>query len=101
MNYSTANIDDSFGPVYAQYLDFTRLFEDAIFAILPSALFLCILPWRVSWLLQEPRKVSGSALHAGKIVCFPNLFHDQSHNDNDRSRGRETRLRTTLIYPNR
>lgn len=66
----TANVDDSFGPVTAQYFDFTRLFEDTILAILPSALFLCIFPLRASWLLRQPRKVSGSALHSSKIVCF-------------------------------
>ena len=69
MNSSMGDIDDSFGPIYAQYFDFTRLFEDTVLAILPSALLLCIIPWRVLWLSQEPRKVSGSALHANKIVC--------------------------------
>ena len=63
-----ANVDDSFGPVTAQYFDFTRLFEDTVLAILPCALFLFIFPLRASWLLQQPRKVAGSALHSRKIV---------------------------------
>lgn len=97
MNSSTVNLDDSFGPVYAQYFDFTRLFEDTILSILPCVCFLCILPWRISWLLQEPRKVSGSALHAGKVVCFPGSTRDHMTEIEER----EIELKIELIYLNR
>jgi hypothetical protein len=65
------DVDNTFGPVAAQYFDFTRLFEDSIFGIAPAGALLCLLPFRASWLLRQPRKVSGSPLHASKIVIVP------------------------------
>lgn len=61
-------MDDRFGPVVAQYFDFTRLFEDTIFSLAPSVLFLCVFPLRMFWLWGKPRKVTGGALQTNKMV---------------------------------
>ncbi|WPG98015.1 hypothetical protein R9X50_00079900 [Acrodontium crateriforme] len=62
--------DNQFGPVIPADFDFTRLFEDTILSIGPSALFLCIVPFRLLFLRNKPRKVVGGVLHYVKLVTF-------------------------------
>ena len=66
---AAVDVDDTFGPVIAQYFDFTRLFEDTILSIGPSLLFLGAFPLRVLWLWNKPRTVTGGILHSNKLVC--------------------------------
>ena len=73
---SSATIDDnSFGPFIdfpgKVTFDFTLLFEETILSILPSALFLLLVPPRILRLWWTPRKVTGSYLQTIKIVGFP------------------------------
>jgi len=51
-------------------LDFTPLFEDTILSILPSAILLILLPFRILALRRRPRKVAKSSLHGNKLVCY-------------------------------
>ncbi|KAH0437695.1 ABC multidrug transporter [Colletotrichum camelliae] len=49
-----ASVDfDAFGPQLTGRFDFTLYFEQAILSIVPSALFLAILPCRITWLLRR------------------------------------------------
>jgi ATP-binding cassette subfamily C (CFTR/MRP) protein 1 len=72
---SSATIDDNgFGP-FIKFpgkvtFDFTLLFEETILSILPSALFLLLIPPRILRLWRAPRKVTGSYLQTIKLVCF-------------------------------
>lgn len=65
----TFNSSD-FGPAATEHFDFTPLFEDSILSILPSALFLCVLPVRLWVLGRESRKVARKArgLYGNKLV---------------------------------
>ncbi|GAB7351131.1 hypothetical protein MBLNU459_g1589t2 [Dothideomycetes sp. NU459] len=51
--------DNVFGPIIdgCNHVDFTLLFEQTIFSILPSTLLLFVAPLRVSEILQKPVKV--------------------------------------------
>ena len=40
--------------------DFTPAFEDAVFCIVPSAIFLAVSLQRLFWLAKQPRKVAKS-----------------------------------------
>jgi ATP-binding cassette, subfamily C (CFTR/MRP), member 1 len=70
---SSATVDDNqFGP-FIEFpgkvtFDFTLLFEETILSILPSALFLLLVPPRILRLCRTPRKVTGSYLQTVKIV---------------------------------
>ncbi|GJC78756.1 ABC transporter atnG [Colletotrichum liriopes] len=49
-----ASVDfDAFGPQLTGRFDFTLYFEHAVLSIIPSALFLAILPCRITWLFQR------------------------------------------------
>lgn len=65
-------VDDTFGP-YAHGcrggFDFTLLFEEAILSILPLALLLIIIPFRISYLVRRTIKVNRSLLLPTKLVC--------------------------------
>lgn len=52
----------SFGPATSKGFDFTPLFEDTIFSLLPSALLLLILPYRIIILYDQRQKVSSGGL---------------------------------------
>ncbi|KAJ5806253.1 uncharacterized protein N7503_003855 [Penicillium pulvis] len=59
----------SFGPATSTGFDFTPLFEDAIFSLLPSALLLLILPYRIITLYGQRQKVSsGGFLRESKSI---------------------------------
>jgi hypothetical protein len=65
----------SFGPTTPKEFDFTPLFEDVVLSIVPSAILLLAVPFRVFFLHGKPRKVSWSALHDHKLVSglFPSV----------------------------
>lgn len=65
--------DDSFGPTVGNPscrggFDFTLLFEDSIFSIAPSALFLLVAPVRVIQLYKKNDKIRWPSLQAVKMV---------------------------------
>jgi hypothetical protein len=63
--------DNQFGPrVLSQCrsFDFTLLFEDAIFALLPAALFLVLAAFRAPVLIRGPVKVTSHRLATWKLV---------------------------------
>ncbi|KAK1504420.1 uncharacterized protein CCOS01_16872 [Colletotrichum costaricense] len=55
--------DDYFGPQVRGYFDFTVLFEQSILSILPSALFILLVPVRISSLLRN-----GIRVRSGKLL---------------------------------
>ncbi|KAJ5117987.1 hypothetical protein N7526_011010 [Penicillium atrosanguineum] len=72
--------DDQFGPrVISQCrpFDFTLLFEDAIFAILPAGLFLVLAAFRATVLIRGPVKVTSHRLATWKLIALAHLlvFH--------------------------
>jgi hypothetical protein len=60
----------NFGPSATGSFDFTRVFENAVLSILPSALFLILAPPRLFWLMKEPYKVTKSQRSIFKLVCL-------------------------------
>lgn len=64
----------SFGPTVPERFDFTPLFEDTLLSIVPSALLLLVLPARLFFLRDQPRKVLRSSLHSQKLVCFSEII---------------------------
>jgi ATP-binding cassette, subfamily C (CFTR/MRP), member 1 len=64
--------DDTFGPfvesISRTSFDFTRLFEESVFSIGPSALLLLVAPFRILHLSKAPRRVARSPLAIGKLV---------------------------------
>ncbi|ORY11757.1 hypothetical protein BCR34DRAFT_455438, partial [Clohesyomyces aquaticus] len=69
-----AAVDNSFGPYAGEScrggFDFTLFFEDTILSILPLALILCILPFRVFYLWKKTTKVSRSLLLPTKLLTW-------------------------------
>lgn len=60
---------ESFGPATSMSFDFTPLFEDTILSLLPSALLLLILPYRIISLYgQRPKVSSGGFLRESKSL---------------------------------
>ncbi|KAG4443574.1 hypothetical protein IFR05_000951 [Cadophora sp. M221] len=59
---------NSFGPTVPNEFDFTILFENTILSILPSALLLIVIPFRIFTLYGKPRKVSKSFLYENKLL---------------------------------
>jgi hypothetical protein len=68
--------DDTFGPTVRfqscrDGFDFTLLFEESIFTILPAALLLCALPLRFRSIYRRADMVRGSRLRLMKLVSQP------------------------------
>lgn len=66
-----ANSDNQFGPridTDCRVFDFTLLFEDTFFTILPATLFLLLLPLRLRTLCRAPSKVTTYRLAIYKLV---------------------------------
>ncbi|KAK2021515.1 hypothetical protein LX32DRAFT_631562 [Colletotrichum zoysiae] len=64
-----ASVDfDAFGPQLTGQFDFTLYFEQAILSIVPSALFLAIIPCRVAWLLRSHSIPCSGWLLLAKLV---------------------------------
>lgn len=63
--------DSSFGPAVAschRAFDFTLLFEDLVFGIIPSAVFIVCAAPRFYYLCKSPVVVASSQLHRIKLV---------------------------------
>jgi ATP-binding cassette subfamily C (CFTR/MRP) protein 1 len=65
---------DSFGPTIPKGFDFTLLFQDSVLSILPSAMLLLIIPFRIWSLRGKPRKVHRSPIYENKLVRCECLF---------------------------
>ncbi|KAF4779309.1 hypothetical protein HER10_EVM0002693 [Colletotrichum scovillei] len=61
--------DDYFGPQVRGYFDFTILFEQSILSILPSALFILLVPVRISSLLRNGIRVRSGRLLWLKLLA--------------------------------
>lgn len=72
--------DRAFGPqvaVSCRAFDFTLYFEDTVFAILPTAALLLLLPLPLGFLLRNPKVVKRSKLLTVKLVgsgSLPSLY---------------------------
>ncbi|KAJ4410259.1 hypothetical protein N0V85_003986, partial [Neurospora sp. IMI 360204] len=69
--------DSQFGPrvdVACREFDFTLLFEDGFFMLLPAALFLLFVPWRFWSLWKSPVKLTSRRLAIGKLTLLSALF---------------------------
>jgi ATP-binding cassette, subfamily C (CFTR/MRP), member 1 len=67
-DYEYADIN-SFGPAAAGTFDFTPLFEDTMFSLVPSALLLLVLPYRLYSLKgRRPKVARGGFLHDSKLL---------------------------------
>ncbi|KAJ5091112.1 hypothetical protein NUU61_005982 [Penicillium alfredii] len=71
--------DNRFGPqvlVQCRPFDFTLLFENVVFAVVPAAVFLLAISARIPVLVRSPVKVTSHKLAAWKLVSF---FHQAIH----------------------
>ncbi|KAK3949643.1 P-loop containing nucleoside triphosphate hydrolase protein [Pseudoneurospora amorphoporcata] len=69
--------DKQFGPqvdVACREFDFTLLFEDGFFMLLPAALFLLFVPGRLWSLWKSPVKLNSRRLAVGKLTLLSALF---------------------------
>ncbi|KAJ9151149.1 putative Multidrug resistance-associated protein [Pleurostoma richardsiae] len=69
--------DAGFGPrvdINCRSFDFTLLFEDAFFQVLPAALFLLLLPARLQYLRTTPVKLQSYRLAIWKLLLLGLLF---------------------------
>jgi ATP-binding cassette subfamily C (CFTR/MRP) protein 1 len=64
-----AALDNSFGPQYCDQFDFTLLFEQTIFQILPCTLLVIIVPLRALQLRRQKVKTSTNLVKAVKIIA--------------------------------
>ncbi|PQE32692.1 ABC multidrug transporter protein [Rutstroemia sp. NJR-2017a WRK4] len=73
MNQSSVCVDDTFGPVIhgcRENFDFTLLFEQSFFSILPSLLFILLSSRRIYSLRAQPRRVSGTSTQNSKLLLI-------------------------------
>lgn len=67
--------DDTFGPFVDASCrggyDFTILFEEAVFCLVPVLILLLALPLRLKSLFSRPRRVRVTKFHYAKLVCSP------------------------------
>lgn len=71
------HLDNVFGPQVNQScrsFDFTLLFEDAFFIMLPAALLLLLLPPKIQSLRRSSVKLTTMRLAAIKTVCIERLL---------------------------
>ncbi|KAF7919657.1 hypothetical protein EAE99_008509 [Botrytis elliptica] len=71
MNQSSVCTDDGFGPIIhgcREDFDFTLLFEQSFFSILPSIIFILISSQKVYSLWTQPRRVSGTSTQFFKLL---------------------------------
>ncbi|KAK0391974.1 hypothetical protein NLU13_1472 [Sarocladium strictum] len=74
-----ASVDfDAFGPQLTGRFDFTLYFEQTILSILPSALFLAIVPCRLIWLLRKHSIPASGWLLLAKLATCIILFSLQA-----------------------
>ncbi len=72
--------DDTFGPVLGPEsdgcynFDFTLVFEESIFSIVPCAIVLPLAAVRLYFLLRRPVSVRWQLLQAAKLVCRSSIW---------------------------
>ena len=68
--------DRSFGPPIpgCHYLDFTLLFEQVVFGIIPSACFLPAVAWRLFQLLGQSRKIRWTSNQHAKVSVWVKII---------------------------
>ncbi|RAK99825.1 P-loop containing nucleoside triphosphate hydrolase protein [Aspergillus ibericus CBS 121593] len=68
--------DRTFGPPIhgCHYLDFTLLFEQVVFSIIPSACFLPAVAWRLLQLLGQSRKITLTANQHSKVSILVKII---------------------------
>ncbi|KAE9376787.1 putative ATP-binding cassette transporter [Stipitochalara longipes BDJ] len=59
---------DVFGPTIPEGFDFTLLFQDSLLSILPSAILLIVIPFRIWSLRGKTRKVHRSLIYENKLL---------------------------------
>ncbi|KAH7346292.1 putative ATP-binding cassette transporter [Rhexocercosporidium sp. MPI-PUGE-AT-0058] len=77
MSQNLTNFEEGlhqFGPTTTDIFDFTPLFENIFLSIVPSALLLLVLPFRLFFLRKESKKVSRSLLQGSKLVTILIIF---------------------------
>lgn len=93
---SCPEIDNTF-QLYAEHcrdgFDFTLIFEQTIFGLLPLGLLLLISPFRILHLLPQCKKVYQSLLLSFKIVGFPSFFRPHQNGI------RTSRRMITILIP--
>ncbi|EGZ74846.1 P-loop containing nucleoside triphosphate hydrolase protein [Neurospora tetrasperma FGSC 2509] len=90
--------DRQFGPrvnAACREFDFTLLFEDGFFMLLPAVLFLLSVPWRFWSLWKSPVKLTSRRLAIGKLTLLSALFTLHVLNTIYTTKS----LRTTLSLP--
>ena len=68
-----SSAEDAFGPSVEgcfDDFDFTLLFEESILTIVPLAIFLVILPFRLVYLCKRKKVARGGLLHISKLVSL-------------------------------
>jgi ATP-binding cassette, subfamily C (CFTR/MRP), member 1 len=68
--------DNSFGPrinILCRPFDFTLLFEDAFFTVLPTTLLMLVLPPRLRFLQKVPIKLESYKLAIYKLVTIQTI----------------------------
>lgn len=73
----SAGADNLLGPRIdksCRSFDFTLLFEDAFFSVIPACVFLLLLPVHLWQLIKMPTKVKSYALATWKLVRAPTLL---------------------------
>lgn len=81
MSVNCVAIDDSWGPWAGPCrggLDFTLLFEESIFSILPTAVLILTVPLYATWLRGRTKKARKGLLLPLKEVRDPNVNPVQS-----------------------
>ncbi|GKT96370.1 LOW QUALITY PROTEIN: ABC transporter [Colletotrichum tofieldiae] len=66
--------DDYFGPQVRGYFDFTVLFEQSMLSILPTALFILLAPFRVTYLLRNDARIRPGRVLWLKLVFRPHVM---------------------------
>lgn len=73
----TPAADADFGPIVSQHcrggFDFTLVFEQSIFVLVPGCIMILVAPFRLAVLLKRPHQVQPGKLRVAKLVSplFP------------------------------
>ena len=73
----SADADNTFGPQYCNYFDFTLLFEQTIFQIAPTALLILTLPLRAGQLRRRKIKTTRDGARTAKGFALAVLAFTQ------------------------
>lgn len=78
----TPQADQAFGPGVSEAcrggLDFTLLFEQALFTLVPATIFLFAFPFRLVYLAKSEVRARASPIRTAKLVQGPPISSHQS-----------------------